>query len=53
MLVVLLDGRIALVASYSLPLLLQRHLRTRMMMVTPTTMMMMGMRMLAHLVMMR
>ena len=42
--VVLLDGKLALVALWSLPLLLPRHPR---MMMTPTTMIMMRMEMLA------
>ena len=42
------SSALTLVASWHLPLLLQRHLRTRTMMVTPTMMMMrMRMRMLA------
>ena len=50
-LVVLPDGRLALVVSWNLPLLLPRHPRTMTM--TLTTMMMLRIGMLAHPVMMR
>ena len=51
--VVLHDDRLTLVALYSLLLLLPRHLRTGMMMVTLMVMMMMRIRMLALPVMRR
>ena len=51
--VILHDDKLALVASYSLPLLLQRLLRMRTMMMALTMMIMIRMRMLALPVTMR